>query len=276
MKRSILVIVLIVLVAVNFSILQAQTLPTPVQCGAVITGETNVNTPISQGWYYQEYSVELGSGDALTVTIAPIGQTTRTDIYVYDPASTRIANSTTSSAGQPTAVRELVVGATGQYTIRAWTDSVGAYSLTIDCILSNGTEINSTGNSNTTQNTNETEFTGFGFPGVGAVDFSAGVELPLTLGTPQTAPVGGDIVALYTIDAAAGQVSTLTLSRVSGELSIGVAVINSSTNDIIFFGGMPSSDNLSVELTFPEAGSYAIGLFALDTDTSGAVQITLE
>lgn len=116
----------------------------------------------------------------------------------------------------------------------------------------------------------------YGFPGIGSVNFDGGVEIPLTLGQPQNAPVGGDIVALYTIDATAGQVSTLTLSRVSGELSIGVAVINSSTNDIIFFGGMPSSDNLSVELTFPEAGSYAIGLFALDTATSGAVQVTLE
>ncbi|MGB1286620.1 MAG: hypothetical protein ACPG7F_08815, partial [Aggregatilineales bacterium] len=64
------------------------------------------------------------------------------------------------------------------------------------------------------------------------------------------------------------------------DISIGVTVINKDSNEILFLGGMPSSNNLSVELTFPSAGTYAIGLFRLDTaermDTAGAVQITLE
>ena len=123
------------------------------------------------------------------------------------------------------------------------------------------------------------DFSGFGFPGVAARDFSEGIELPLTLGQPQAAPVASD-VALYTYGASAGEVATLNISRASGDISIGVTVINKDTNEVIFLGGLPSSDNLSVELTFPTAGTYAIGLFRLDTgersDTSGAVQISLE
>jgi len=114
---------------------------------------------------------------------------------------------------------------------------------------------------------------------VTARDFSAGIEIPLTVGQPQTAPVAND-VALYTYDASANEVATLNISRASGDISIGVTVINKDTNEIIFLGGMPSSNNLSVELTFTADGTYAIGLFRLDTaersGTSGAVQLVIE
>ena len=90
----------------------------------------------------------------------------------------------------------------------------------------------------------------------------------------------GSDVELYTYVAIADETRTLTISRASGDISIGVTVINSATNEVIFLGGMPSSNNLSVELTFPADGTYAIGLFRLDTaervETSGAVQVTLE
>lgn len=123
------------------------------------------------------------------------------------------------------------------------------------------------------------EFTGFGFPGVSPVDFSAGIEIPLTVGAMQTVPLASD-VALYTYAATAGETRTLTLSRASGDLSIGVAVINRDTNEIVFLGGLPSSNNLSVELTFPSDGTYAVGLFRFDTaertGTSGAVGVLLE
>ena len=124
-----------------------------------------------------------------------------------------------------------------------------------------------------------TSFSGFGFPGIAPVDFSAGIELPLARSQPQTVPVASD-VALYTYAASAGEVATLSLSRVSGDISIGVTVISQDTNEIVFLGGLPSSNTLSVELTFPADGTYAIGLFRLDTaersGTSGAVQVLLE
>ncbi len=123
------------------------------------------------------------------------------------------------------------------------------------------------------------DFSGFGFPGVAPRDFSAGIELPLTAGTPQLAPIAND-VALYTYVASAGETRTLSISRASGDLSIGVTVIRQDTNEILFLGGMPASNNLSVEVTFPADATYVIGLFRLDTaersGTSGAVQVSLE
>ncbi|MEM6283198.1 MAG: hypothetical protein AAF787_13465, partial [Chloroflexota bacterium] len=66
----------------------------------------------------------------------------------------------------------------------------------------------------------------------------------------------------------------------SGDISAGVAVINQATNEIIFVGGMPYGNILISQIVFPTDGTYAIGLFRLDTPTlqgtSGAVQISIE
>lgn len=124
-----------------------------------------------------------------------------------------------------------------------------------------------------------TEFDGYGFPVVGPIDFSAGIEIPLSLGDSQTAGIGAD-VELFIYTATAGETVALSVSRVSGDISIGVAVINRDTNEIVFLGGMPHTNSLTAEITFPADGTYAIGLFRLDTatltGTSGAVQILLE
>lgn len=102
----------------------------------------------------------------------------------------------------------------------------------------------------------------------------------MTAGTPALAPIAGDLVALYTYNASAGSTANLSLSRTSGDISIGVTVLHKDSNQIIFMGGMPFSDKLSVELTFPVDGTYVIGLFQLSTaeanETSGAVQILIE
>ncbi|GAB1420839.1 hypothetical protein MASR2M15_09630 [Anaerolineales bacterium] len=170
-----------------------------------------------------------------------------------------------------------------------FTRSGGPYTLYVGCILANGTVINpgdappvdlaSPAEVLPSESASQPVFSGFGFPGVASIDFSSGIEIPLQTGQSQTVPVGSDI-ALYTYEANADEMRTLNISRLSGNISLGVSVINRDTNEIIFFGGLPSSDNLSVELTFPSSGTYAIGLFRVDTSersgTSGAVQITLE
>ena len=79
--------------------------------------------------------------------------------------------------------------------------------------LKAGDNLSDTGSTNSAQ----VPFTGFGFPRLDSVDFSEGVELPLTLSQPQVAPVAGDLVALYTYDATAGQVAyPLTLAGKRG------------------------------------------------------------
>lgn len=275
-------------------------------CGSIIEDEFTVN--------FQEnsYSINLNAGDAISVSLSPLGAGLRTGLFLSGPTDLTVATTSgnirdngdlwyVNPMNAPVLTTE-PLAARGSHLIRVvnWATSfyanrngyssgapsgVGVYTLFIGCTLRDGTTIEpgqsvqGEAPSSSDVETLVEAFSGFGFPGVAPRDFSDGIELPLTLGQAQVAPVGGD-VALYTYDATAGQVATLSLSRVSGDLSLGVAVINRETNALVFLGGMPTSNNLSVELTFPEAGTYVIGLFRLDTPqasgTSGAVQITLE
>ncbi|MEL6406086.1 MAG: hypothetical protein AAFR81_17075 [Chloroflexota bacterium] len=281
-----------------------------VECGDIIEGEFTSN------YERHRYSLSLEAGAQVSANAVPVGDQLRLAIGLVSPTGLvfrgsdpdafisegsyyilRIQSSPSINSG--------VLSARGSYRffinnyswIRGLGESGGSglYTFFISCTLRDGTVIEagdnlaSVSDDNTGSDSDESSspaepvvqsiFSGFGFPGVLAVDFSEGIEIPLTLGQAQTVPLGGDI-ALYTYGASAEEIVTLSVARVSGDISIGVTVINTETNEIIFLGGMPSSNNLSVELTFTSAGTYAVGLFRLDTaervDTSGAVSLVIE
>jgi hypothetical protein len=178
----------------------------------------------------------------------------------------------------------------GYSTLSSGRGVVGVYSLYVGCTLRDGTQIPAGSNAPVPEPGNNdqgvvpepptpVEPPAFGFPGVTPRDFSAGIEIPIAKASPQTVPLASD-VALYTYEASANETATLRVMRVNGDISIGISVINRETSEIIFIGGLPSSNNLSVELTFPSDGIYVFGLFRLDTversGTSGAVQISIE
>jgi hypothetical protein len=268
----------------------------PVKCGTIIEYE------FTESYQPQNFSIELNAGTQLRVGGSPLGDTLDLSIGIFAPNGGMIAaNDLDGPYSYPEKepfTESGVVSANGTYTImayngyfysnRPWSDNrdygVGVYTLYISCTLRDGTVIEAgqdpTENPDLAATVVPTEFPvdGFGFPGLGPVDFSKGIEIPLSLGEPQTAPIAND-VALYTYIASADETATLSISRVSGDISIGVTVIKKEANEIIFLGGLPSSNNLSVELTFPTEGAYAIGLFRLDTPehsgTAGAVQIIL-
>lgn len=280
---SFAIVILFTLVTVNF----AQSSPVPIQCGTIVESElTSIEPPF--GKETDNYSLELSANDAITIEMIPVGTTPNIYFRLFDPSYKAIYDTGWGQGrGQAENIQDFVVPASGTYTIGLGANSLTAYTLYVGCLLRDGTKI--TAGSTVVSETSQTEsnvtealelpFTGYGFPGVSSIDFSAGIEIPLQLGQAQTAPIGSDVI-LYTIDTTAESTSTLTLSRVSGDISVGVTVTKKDTNEIIFLSGLPSGNNLSVELTFPSDGTYVFGLFRLDTaertDTSGAVQITLE
>jgi hypothetical protein len=254
----------------------AQT-PIEVECGDVIEGEfVESNTDII-------YLIDLNAGDSVTVETNRVGDYLWSTMFLSGPSGNRIESGGTNINPR---IQSRALSSNGTYeilysSIPSDALGIGLFTLSISCTLRDGTVIAAGGTApaNSVENSEEIMFSGFGFPGLPPRDFSDGIEIPLAAGQPQTVPIGGD-VALYTYDATATETATLTASRVSGDISLGVTVINRDTNEIIFVGGMPSSDNLSVDLTFPSDGTYVIGLFQLDTDersgTSGAVQVRIE
>jgi hypothetical protein len=114
------------------------------------------------------------------------------------------------------------------------------------------------------------------------VDFANTIEFPVTIGQSDSGiSESGQAVFVFTHEATADSSVKLLLRRTSGNLSIGVTVINQSDNSISFLAGLPTADNLSIDITFPADGTYAIGIFRLDitpnqVGTSGEFEITFK
>lgn len=279
--------------------------PIPLQCGDITTGEITPGENSSRANEgHDDYLLQVQAGTIINVTVEPLGTSFNPFLKIRDAANNYILSFNDGTSGEIEAFLDYQVASTAAYTlvilganpgsargsISDYWDSpgryFGAYKLGMGCILLDGTVIEPGdapagpvgGNSGSAP---APIFMGYGFPGANPVDFSAGIEIPLAAGAPQTAPIGpdGNTVALYTVEGRADTPQTLTIARVSGNLSIGVTVINKTDNTIVFFGGLPSSNSLSVELTFPTDGTYAIGLYRLDVGsavgTSGAVQVSI-
>jgi hypothetical protein len=267
------------------TVISAGNFVTGIVCGSI------VRNTFSRDRVNHSYFINLNEDDRLNIVtevLRPSFTDLKVDIGLFTLDGFTIDQLNANHAEQSQTLNTEPLPGSGVYRIfvRSNTTSRGEYNIFIGCRLRDGTVINPgdipptpTHAPEVTSLPLESSFSGFGFPGVATVDFSDGIEVPLQAGQSQIIPVGGDVV-LYTYQASADEIRTLNISRLSGNISIGVSVINRDTNEIIFFGGLPSSDNLSVELTFPSAGTYAIGLFRVDTaertGTSGAVQIALE
>lgn len=261
------------------------------ECGDIVEGEFLEDVEDIR------YIIDANAGDQLSLAVDPFGEFLETRIVLYGPTGQEVTATYGGNTAYPNTVPEPVLNtgelsANGTYTVEirnySWPDDpegVGVFLLSIECTLRDGTMIAAGASASDETTTSPPDastsstFSGFGFPGLAAVDFTGGIEIPISRGLPLTVPLGSD-VALYTYEASDGETATLNVSRVSGDISIGVTVIKSDTNEIVFFGAMPASNNLSIDLEFPSSGSYAIGLFRVDTvervGTSGAVQLTLE
>ena len=287
MRFTLALAVLILFSMVHINTVEAQV--RGIQCGDITESE------FTDAAQLHEYSIVLEPGASFRVTVIPVGQTLKVDVAILDLAGNPLIDFKVDNiaSGDVSSEQTPLLSSRGPYSIllsnnsmyadgdiRSTQNGLGLYTLRIGCTLANGTVIEP-GNTiepspNPTQAPLPNTGSGFLFPELP----QDGIELPLVSGQAQTIPVGNDIV-LYTYEVAnADQSATLSISRVSGDISLGVTVMNRDTSEIIFLGGMPSSNNLSVELTFPTSSTYAIGLFRLDTaersGTSGAVQILIE
>jgi hypothetical protein len=277
---------------------QAQALPS-IQCGDIIEGEITADAP--EGERFSQYVLQVQPGTLIDLVIVPLGQGFNVGATMSDSGGVEFAAFNSVPAGGTEEIIEYSIGASntilGIYGLNpdkttpndfhAYYGSgagryIGAFEISLACTLRDDTRIDFGERVEVTGDEGlppAPVFSGFGFPGVLPVDFSAGIEIPLQLGQTQTVPIGND-VALYTYEATAGSTASLTVSRVSGNISIGVTVINRSTNEIIFVAGLPSTNSLSAEIVFPTDGGYVIGLFRFDTATltgsSGAVQVLLQ
>jgi hypothetical protein len=181
--------------------------------------------------------------------------------------------------------------------VKGRTDTGSRYTFSVGCTLADGTVVNpgdampvrlsaampASGATPAAAPAPTVAFSGYGFPGMPPLDFSKTVEIPLASGQSFNGALGssGQDVFAYTYDATAGSSANLTLKRISGDLSMGVVVINKADKTIVFLAGMPASGSLQARIDFPTGGTYVIGVFRLDipphfVGTSGAFEVRID
>jgi len=118
-------------------------------------------------------------------------------------------------------------------------------------------------------------FTGVGFPGVAAKDFSDGITIPFTLDAPNAGAInpGFGSVFGFTLDASAGDRFDLTFTRTGGNLNLGLAVL-APDNTVVYQASLVNAERASALFTFPADGQYTIGVWKIDIAPPAAPENT--
>ncbi|MCB9453211.1 MAG: hypothetical protein H6672_17400 [Anaerolineaceae bacterium] len=254
---------------------------TAVQCGSVVEGEL-----LEDGNKEQVYSISLAAGDTLNFQAVPIGQTLDLTVDIYTPTHEHLSwimpnnrttyNDSTGDGGTEEGTTP-VLSARGIYTIEVEgnnSNDIGSYTLNIGCILRDGTIVlpgdtppinNTAAVGSNTAITAPPAFSGVGFPGLAAVDFSNVAKIPMIANAPMSGAVtatGGEILG-FTFDANAGNTVDLSFTRLSGNLNLGMVVL-SAENQVVFQASLVTSQSLNTRFTLPSGGQYTIGVFRID------------
>jgi hypothetical protein len=263
-------------------------------CGSIVDNEFLPNEA------YHNYYFNLNTGDQTSITAkssAGAYQNLKLDVALVAPNYNVIQDFEFHNYWEwDDTTREVVtaplpVGGTYHLVLKGATETGSRYTLSIGCTLADGTVVAPGDVMPVTVGAASppptvapaTTFSGYGFPGVSPRDFTKTLDIPIALGQSFNGALGssGDEVFAYTYQATAGAPATLTLHRISGDLSLGVAVISKKDSSILLLAGMPASGSLSATLDFPNDGSYVIGVFRLDLapnamSTSGAFEVRLD
>lgn len=276
----------LMLVAILFSIglptFAQQTLS--LNCGDIIEDEF-----ISDSQQH-DYSISLNAGDSVQIIGTPIGQTLQFGLALFNSTAQLVTAYENGAISNNPNITSPILSSNGIYTFTVsntnmqvstslatpvqQSGGLGVYILYIGCHLRDGTVIQpgdslATVEPPTTDITNsialQSEFSGFGFPGLAPVDMSDVARIPITAGIPFTGaitPAGSEILG-YTVSATTDQRINLNVERLSGNLNLGVVVIDADSN-IIYFSALVTSEAMSTRIRIPADGEYMVSAFRLD------------
>jgi len=284
-----------------------------VQCGDIIEDEFQGDGDV------HAYSISLEAGSQLNVRGVPLGDTLKFLTAFYDTDDVlRYVSSPYEGwshfvESQPT-FQTGVLSASGEYTIIAYNNSLGdsagssyrfktgdsvnmtpggsgIFTLFVNCTLRDGTVIEAgatlTDDSTSDESdplppASQPDFSGFGFPGLAPVDMSDVARIPMTMGVPFTGAVTptGSVIPGYTFEGTTDQRVDLSVERLSGNLNLGVVMIDSESS-ITYFSALVTSETMTTRLRIPTDGEYIVGVFrlellALDNPEATAFSVQIE
>lgn len=242
-----------------------------VQCGSIVEAEFTLERR------RHSYALDLAPGDLFDIAIDPLGDTLSISLEIKGPDGRNFLTRYNDSgfAGRTLELTSPVLSGRGTYRIEPYgrsSSNIGIYTLYIGCTLRNGTIIRPGDAS--PSNTSEAEvasapdtlsFSGFGFPGLAPVDFSNVARLPIPAGIPMSGAVtatGSEILG-YQFDAEAGDTVELSFNRLSGNLNLGLVVIDSQSN-VIYQASLVTTQSMTARFAVPTAGQYTAGIFRIN------------
>ncbi|MEL6407797.1 MAG: hypothetical protein AAFV98_08710 [Chloroflexota bacterium] len=255
-----------------------------IECGNIVEGS------FSADFELHRYTIELQPGDQVQVGATTIGEQLGVIIQLYGPTDNLIAQDFGSRTngraptGNPSFESE-VLSAPGEYEVRimnygfyglniSGSSGLGVYNMFLGCELRDGTEITPgsvpidqpepTSQPVSTEVSQDETAPLFGFQGLSPIDFNNGVTLPLVIGEANTGNIapGFDGIFGYQFNANSGDRLSLQYLRTSGNLPLGIAIINEE-NILAFQTSALTSDFLLTQFTTPTAGIYTIGVYRL-------------
>lgn len=253
----------------------AQSVDIPVECGNIVESEFTDN--------FQEhfYRLELNIGDQISAQVVSLEPNPDLQGFVLAiiNADGRTAASTSQIVEHDVTTSTDLLQYRGINTIKVqnWSRvnnqnvprGIGRYNLYIGCTLRAGTKIEP-GTVLPTEEPQEFEtspspsFSGFGFPGLAAVDFSKAVHLPVPTGVAMggaITPNGGEIIG-YQFEGNMADSVDLSFTRFSGNLNVGLAVIDNG-NNVVYQASLVNTITMSAQFTLPATGEYTVGIFPI-------------
>ncbi|MBI1281792.1 MAG: hypothetical protein GC179_26950 [Anaerolineaceae bacterium] len=256
-------------------------------CGSVIEGEFNSN------YERHYYAVNMKAGDTMQISASPLGDQLRSSLVLLGPTelalviSDQRGNLGTDGKYYRLGIEKNpkivsgVLSASGKYLIGVnnfeWNYSprdsggIGVYTLYIGCTLRDGTVINPgdkpaiNTSDPTIEATSAPVFSGFGFPGLAPIDLSNTARLPIPPGIPLSGaltPTGSEILG-YLFKAEAGDTVEVSFNRLTGNLNLGIVVINAQSQ-VIFQASLVTTQSMTTRFTIPESGEYTAAVFRID------------
>ncbi len=267
--KFVALVILLILVTETGFVSYAQINPIPTKYGDTVDGRAITNQPTV-------YSFEANVGDSVSVFLKgclPQGVATGLILQLIDPSGTVMKQTASELTGVIAVIKDVSLEQAGTYFL-----NVSAYGCTGPFTL----KLVGTASSNTSSITTPRKFSGFGFPGLTAVDFSEPkpVDIPLVLDQPILLAIAGSTVYLTKLQGNINDVYVIAISRSSGTASLGFTVLNPA-NVPIFQVSMGMVDNFTTQVKLTSNGVYNLGFYLSDPNPEasasipGAYQVTL-
>jgi hypothetical protein len=260
----------------------AQSKVTQIKCGDIVEAE------LTKDNFELKFLMQVSPGTLLSGRVEPVGDTLNLQVGIVDANNAILFGSNKTKAGQPelfevktSASNSILIVSADKDAQRTYdrydgfySGALGAFAIYLGCTLRDGTVIKPGDSVTPGGNKNPPKAITNGFGGLAGVDFTDAITVSLQpSGSDGKLPANGNTVLGYTFSGKSGSATTLTFTRKSGNLNLGLVVL-SSDNKVVYQASLVNTTTMSATFVLPSDGEYTIGVFKIDLLPPAAPEAT--